>query len=447
MSAINLCLAIHEPYCLRRYTIFDIGESSVYEDDDRSCHMAMYYAKHCYLPTFDILYRLIKRYSGDFVFSLSISDSALDLFEQYTPEVLDNLRAMAETGCVEFIGEPGPHTLAFIYAKEEFIHQVNDHSKRIESLFGKMPTSFRNSELLYNNEIAQSIEQIGFTTILSEGAKEILGWRSPNFVYAASVAPSIRLLLRNPELSSNVSQRFSEKSWSEWPLTAEKYAEWLVGTSENSDCINLFFDCHAFGLRNRRRSGIFDFLENLPRAVFAHKPALSFMTPRHIVKKYDFKDSLTIPNLISWNDEGSDIRGWLGNEMQKDALTNVYQLSHRVRALNDAELLKDYTRLQTSDYFHYMSTRWFSESQPDRPNPYLSPYDAYISYMNMLKDFEHRLLLEEESKKKSQLEAEREDDKSPKTQVKSQAKRQGRGKVQAVSIDAMSGRLAARDDA
>ena len=397
MAAICLCLAIHEPYYLRRYTIFDVGGNSLYEDDDRSCNMAMHNAQTCYLPTNEILYRLIQRYKGEFRIALSVSGSALDLFEQYTPEVIDSLKALAETGCVEFISESGPHALACLYSKEEFVHQVQEHTRRIRRTFGKIPNTFRNSELLYGNDLAQVIQQLGFSTVLTEGSPKLLGWRSANFVYASSVVPQLHLLLRNADLSTDISQRFSQKNWNRWPLTAETFADWCAKIGENADTINLFLDFHVFGLRNTAESGIFSFLEALPENILRHK-CLQFLTPRQIIKKYPVSDTLAVPEYQSWNDEGCDLKGWLGNEMQKDAIKQLYILAKRVRSLGDDNLLHDFERLQTSDYFHYMSTRWFSESQPDRPNPYPSPYDAYISYMNIVNDLSERLTKLEEAK-------------------------------------------------
>lgn len=410
MTAISLCLAIHEPYCLRRYTVFDVGETSVYEDDDRSCQNAMYLAKTCYLPLHDILYHQIDRCKGRFRIAFSISDSALDLFEQYTPEVLDGLVSLSKTGCVEFIGETGPHSLAFLYSKDEFVHLVEQHAKRLEKLFGKRPVSFRNPELLYNNDVAETIQELGFRAILTEGSPSILGWRNANYVYASSVTPRVRLLLRNPKLSTLISQDFSSRG-----LMAENFAE--LCAAEKADIVNVFLDSHAFGLRNKKDTGIFEFLEALPGAVLTQKN-LSFMTPSESIDTFEARDSLAIPNYISWNDEGSDLRGWLGNEMQKDALTTCFKMTKRVNSLGNPDMTKDFERLQTSDYFHYMSTRWFSESQPDRPNPFASPYDAYISYMNILSDFSRRLTLAEEAKEKLQPKQEKkENEEASKTRV------------------------------
>ncbi|MCR4666563.1 MAG: glycoside hydrolase family 57 protein [Desulfovibrio sp.] len=405
MAAICLAFAIHEPYSLRRYTVFDINENSVYQDDDRSCSQAMYYAQNCYLPMMEILYRHIKRFRDRFSFAVSVSGSALDLFEQYTPEVIDSLKRLAETGNVEFVSEAGPHTLAQLYSTEEFVHQVREHNRRLRRIFGRVATCFRNTELLFNNDLAHTIAQLGFKTVLTEGSPDILGWRSPNYLYNSSIEPQLHLLLRNPSLSQDLSGRFSDTTWNEWPLTAEKFASWCHRLGEEAETVNLFLDFHAFGLRNSRESGIFDFAEHLPDAILASN-SLSFMTPKQIIKKYSPKDALASPHSISWNDEGCDIRGWLGNEMQRDAIQSLYSLTLRIRRIGDGDLIHDFERLQTSDFFHYMSTRWFSESQPDRPNPFLSPYDAYISFMNILTDLTQRVsVLEEEKGRKKRAAA------------------------------------------
>lgn len=390
MPSLCLCCAVHEPYRLRRYTVFDMGQNSVYEDDDHNCDALLHAARTCYLPMNDVLLRVIRRHGKAFRLAFSISATALDQFEQYAPEVLDSFRALADTGCVEFLAETAPHSLAFLYSREEFALQVRQHCARIRQVFGVKPTTFRHTELVYNNDLAAALQGLGFRAVLAEGTDQVLGWRSPNWLYQPVSAPGMGLLLRNCQLSADIGKRFSDQSWNQWPLTAEKYASWLHSLAGEAEVINIFNDYHSFGLRNPATSGIFEFMEALPDAILAHKE-FSFATPAEVVKKLKPVGEIDMPQFMSWDDEGADLTAWLGNDMQKDAIHSLYALAERVRTLHDPELQRDFERLQTSDHFHYISTKWFANFVPDRPNPFQSPYDAYITYMNVLADFEMRL--------------------------------------------------------
>ncbi|WP_241159703.1 glycoside hydrolase family 57 protein [Desulfovibrio sp. ZJ200] len=390
MPALCLCFEVHEPYRLRRYTVFDMGQNSIYEDDDRNCDSLLYAARTCYLPMNDLLLKMIRRHSQDFKVALSISGTALDQFEQYAPEVLDGFKALADTGCVEFMAETAPHSLAFLYSREEFEIQVREQCARIKSLFGKKPVTFRHTEFVYNNDLAAALEKDGFKTVLAEGADHVLGWRSPNYVYRPVSAQKLRLLLRNSALSTDIGLRFSNRDWNEWPLTAEKFASWCHSLAGSAEIINIFNDYHVFGLRHNRDSGIFDFMEALPAAVLGHKD-FSFLTPEQVSRKIAPVGEVDVPDFMSWADEERDLTAWLGNDMQKDAIHALYGLASRVRKLGAPDLLHDFQRLQTSDHFHYISTKWFAGYLPDRANPFGSPYDAYITYMNVLADFEMRL--------------------------------------------------------
>lgn len=420
MPTICLCYVVHEPYRLRRYTVFDIGQNSIYEDDDKNCDAMLYTARVCYLPMNDLLMRLFRRYGKDFKVSFCISGTALDQFEQYAPEVLESFQALAETGNVEFTGETAPHSFAYLYSLEEFVRQTEEHAKRIKKLFGKKPTTYRNAELLYNNDMAVTLKELGFKTILTEGADHVLGWRSANFVYCPITAPSMRLLLRNSQLSGDLGKRFHNRSWSEWPLTAEKYASWLHA-QKDAEVINLFNDYHIFGLRNKADTGIFNFMEALPGAILAN-PDFNFGTPAEVSKKYKPVGELDVPQFMGWDGDGRDLNAWLGNDMQKDAIHSLYALTEQVRSLNAPDLDRDFERLQTTDHFHNMSTKWFSSFVPDRPNPFPSPYDAYIAFMNVLADFgmrvneglEGKALAEESGKKTRGRPKEKPADEQPK---------------------------------
>lgn len=397
MPALCLCYEVHEPYQLRHYTVFDMGQNSIYEDDDRNIDVMLHTARVCYLPMNDLLLKMIRRYGKDFRLTFCISGTALDQFEQYAPEVLESFQALAATGNVEFAAETMPHSFAFLYSRDEFIRQVEEHAKRIKRLFGKKPTTYRNAELVYNNDLANCLAELGFKTVLAEGAEHVLGWRSSNFVYAPLNQPEMRLLMRNVSLSTDIGRRFNDHSWNEWPLTAEKFAGWIHALPE-AQVINLFNDYHVFGLRMPASSGIFNFFEKLPEAVLSN-PAYSFATCSEIAKKCKPAAEIDVPEFMSWDDSGRDLTAWLGNDMQKDAIHTLYAMTERIRALGNPDLLRDFERLQTTDHFHNMSTKWFTLYMPDRPNTYPSPYDAYIVYMNVVSDLEMRLKAAEEEQR------------------------------------------------
>ena len=397
MPALCLCYEVHEPYRLRRYTVFDMGQNSIYEDDDKNCDILLYTARACYLPMNDLLLKLIRRYGKDFKVCFSISGTALDQFEQYAPEVLESFQALAETGCVEFACETAPHSFSFLYSRPEFVRQVENHAKRIKRLFGKKPVTYRNAELVYNNAMGVALGELGYKAVMAEGADHVLGWRSPNYLYSPVGAPEVKLFLRKIRLSTDLGRRFSDQSWDQWPLTAEKYAGWIHSLAGDAEVINIFNDYHVFGLRNTRESGIFAFMEALPDRILANKD-FHFATPAEAVKKLPSVGELDVPDFMSWDYEGRDLTAWLGNDMQKDAIHTLYKLTDRVHALGAPDITTPFERLQSSDHFHYMSTKWFTAFAPDRPNPYPSPYDAYITYMNVLSDLEMRVSAAEAEK-------------------------------------------------
>ena len=399
MPAINLCLTLHEPYQLRRYTVFDLGENDIYEDDDKNCNRMVQHARACYLPLCDLLLKLIRRHEGAFKVSLAVSGTTLDLFEQYVPEAMDGLKALADTGCVEFIGETQYHTFAHFYAHEEFARQVKEHAARIKELFGKKPTTFLNAELIYNNDLSVLLSRLGFKAALSEGVDQILGWRSANYAYAPISAPDMRLFLRNRSLSEDVYRRFSDRSWSEWPLTAEKYAGWCAALEGKADILNIFWGARAFGLLNPAETGVFAFLEALPKALLDR--GCTFITPREACRRLPVRDTIDVPQAISRDANAADLSAWLGNNTQKDAVHALYDLSDRMAKIRNPEMLRDFGRLQTTDHFLNMSTKWFTQTLADRPNPFESPYDAYIVYMNVLADFSLRLAAVEKAASES----------------------------------------------
>lgn len=388
MSAICFYFQVHQPYRLHHYTFFDIGANSWYEDENANCGILLKVARKCYLPMNALLLKLIRRHEGQFKVSFSISGTALDQFETYAPEVIQSYRELVATGCVELLSETYNHSLAFLYSPDEFREQVRLHDDRIEELFGVRPTSFRNTELIYNNALARTVEEMGYKAILAEGADHVLGWRSPNFVYKPSGCESLRLLLKNYRLSDDIAFRFSNHEWPEFPLTAEKFASWAQASGAAGDIINLFMDYETFGEHQKASTGIFDFMKALPKAALATRK-LEFATVSEAAKKYQPVAVLHCPHVMSWADEERDVTAWLGNELQNEAFTKLYGLRDKIKALKNKDFDYVWNFLQTSDHFYYMATKWLSDGDVHSYfNPYGSPYEAFINYMNVLSDFE-----------------------------------------------------------
>ena len=382
---------MHQPYRLRHYTFFDIGQSPFYEDEDANCGILLKVARKCYLPMNALLLRLIKRHEGRFKASFSISGTALDQFEAYAPEVIQSYRELMETGCVEMLSETCAHSLAFLYSPEEFRLQVRRHDDRIEELFGVRPSVFRNTELIYNNALARAVEDMGYRAILAEGADHVLGWRSPNYLYRPAGCRNLRLLLKNYSLSDDIAFRFSNRQWPEFPLTADKFASWVQAAATSGNLVNLFMDYETFGEHQWESTGIFQFMEALPDAVL-RLPGFAFVTPSEAAERHEPVAELDVHNFMSWADVERDLTAWLGNDMQHDAIEAVYRLEQRVKRRNDPDMLRTWQRLQTSDHFYYMCTKWFSDGDVHSYfNPYGTPYDAYINYMNVLADFTLRI--------------------------------------------------------
>lgn len=388
MSAICFYFQVHQPYRLRHYTFFDIGANSWYEDENANCGILLKVARKCYLPMNALLLKLIRRHEGQFKVSFSISGTALDQFETYAPEVIQSYRELVATGCVELLSETYNHSLSFLYSPDEFREQVRLHDDRIEELFGVRPTSFRNTELIYNNALAHAVEEMGYKAILAEGADHVLGWRSPNFVYKPSGCESLRLLLKNYRLSDDIAFRFSNRAWEEYPLSAEKYTSWLFSLNGQGETINLFMDYETFGEHQWEATGIFDFMEALPGMVLKNKD-FSFATPTEVADHCSPMARLDIPRFISWADAERDLSAWRGNDLQDDALGAVAALENNVKRTGDEGLIRTWRRLTTSDHFYYMCTKFFSDGDVHKYfSPYDSPYDAYIFYMNVLADLE-----------------------------------------------------------
>lgn len=384
-KSICLYFQVHQPTRLRLYRFFDIGKDSHYYDDFANRTILKRIAEKCYLPMNALLLDAVKANKGAFKVAFSLSGSAMDQFERYAPEIMESFRALADTGCVEFISETYYHSLASLADAHEFEHQVKKHKAAIERHFGVSPKSFRNTELIYSDAIGQAVYAQGFKLILTEGARHIMGWKSPNYVYNNDLQPRLKLLLRNYALSDDIAFRFSDRNWGGWPLTAEKYADWLC--KAEGDVINLFMDYETFGEHQDASCGIFDFMKALPAAVLAHKE-LEFETPAKIASKHKSVGSLSVPEPVSWADEERDVTAWLGNELQQDAFNKLYGLLEKLNLANLPQLWEDFGHLQESDHLYYMCTKFFSDGEiHKRFNPYETPYEAFINYMNVLSDF------------------------------------------------------------
>lgn len=387
MKSICLYFQVHQPFRLRTYRFFDIGQYHDYFDDYANRFIMQQVAEKCYLPANKVLLDLIKTHGTKFKVSFSISGVALDQFEAFAPKVLNSFKALAQTGSVEFLTETHAHSLAALKSKKEFVQQVQSHTERIQSLFGMTPTTFRNTELIYSNDIGDAVFEMGYRTMITEGAKHILGWKSPNLMYCSSSSPKLKLLLKNFQLSDDIAFRFSEQRWNEWPLTAEKFVGWLKNLSAKDEVVNLFMDYETFGEHQWAETGIFNFLKAFP-SLLIKKTNIKFNTPSELAESLQPVSALNIPYPISWADEERDLTAWLGNEMQDEAFNKVYAIEEKVRLLNHEELYRKWQYLQTSDHFYYMCTKWFSDGMVHRYfNPYSSPYEAFINYMNVLSDF------------------------------------------------------------
>jgi alpha-amylase len=390
MKSICFYFQVHQPFRYRRYRFFDIGNDHYYYDDYANESILRKVADRCYLPANKLMLELIKKHKGQFKIAYSISGLALEQFELYVPEVIDSFKALAETGCVEFLSETYSHSLVSLKNNELFKKQIIDHDLLIEKYFGQKPTVFRNTELIYSDEIGEVVAEMGYKAMLTEGARHILGWKSPNFLYVNSINPRLKVLMRNFKLSDDLAFRFSNQGWNEYPLTAEKFVGWLKELDKDEIC-NIFLDYEAFGEHQAADTGIFTFLENLPDAVFENSD-ITFVTPSEIVNNFQPVSLVSVPHPISWADEERDLSAWLGNELQDEAFNKLYELADRMTRVTDIAMIKDWNYLQASDHFYYMCTKFFSDGEVHKYfNPYESPYEAFINYMNVLSDFKIRL--------------------------------------------------------
>jgi len=390
-KAICFYFQVHQPFRLKRYRFFDIGHDHYYYDDYSNESIMRKVADKCYIPANNIILDLIQKHKGKFKVAYSISGLAITQFRLYAPEVLDSFRSLAATGMVEFLAETSSHSLASIKSRSEFERQVTLHQEMLKEFLGIEATSFRNTELIYSDEIGSWIADMGFKSVLTEGAKHILGWKSPNFLYCNAINPRLKVLLRNFVLSDDIAFRFSNRNWIEWPLTADKYASWVNKLAPSSEVLNIFLDYETFGEHNWKESGIFDFLNHMPASILKKTP-FKFMTPTEVADSLQPVSAINIHSPISWADEERDITAWHGNELQVAALDKLYSLARKVNKCEDKQIKQDWAYLQSSDHFYYMATKFFSDGAVHAYfNPYETPYDAFMNYMNVLSDFEIRL--------------------------------------------------------
>ena len=362
-----------------------------YFDDHKNGAICRKVANKCYLPANRLLLDVIRRLQGRFRIAYSITGILLEQLQRYAPEVMSTFDALAETGCVEFLAETYYHSLSFLYSRDEFTEQINKHVAAIDYFFGQKPRVFRNTELIYNNELAAQIESMGcFDAVITEGADHILGYRSPNFVYQPKGCSKLKLLLKNYSLSDDIAFRFSNRNWPQWPLTADKFARWISNVNGNGNVVNLFLDYETLGEHQWEDTGIFDFMRHLPDEILKH-PDNNFKTPSEVVQCYGSVGTVDVPHIISWADIERDLSAWVGNAMQSNAIHELYRIEKKVKKTNDERIIADWRKLQASDHFYYMCTKYFADGDVHKYfNPYDSPYDSYINFMNVLDHLQSR---------------------------------------------------------
>lgn len=385
MKAICFYFQIHQPFRLKRYRFFDIGNDHYYYDDFANDDIVTRIAQRSYIPAAETLLGMIEKYPG-FHCAISITGTALEQFEHYVPEFIDILKKLAATGRVEFLAETYAHSLSSLTDPEEFQSQVRAHDEKLNELFGVKPKVLRNTELIYCDEMAPQILEMGYKGVITEGARHILGWKSPNYVYSACTAPKLKMLLKNSKLSDDIAFRFSNPEWDAYPLTADKYIDWIASTPNEEQIINLFMNLETFGELQPRETGIFQFLEALP--YFAKDRGIEFWTPSEAISRLKAVSELSILYPISWADEARDTSAWLGNKLQNEAFNKLYSVAERVRLSDDRRLKQDWNYLQASDHFFYMSTKHMADGDVHSHfSPYGTPFQAFTNYMNVLSDF------------------------------------------------------------
>lgn len=399
MPSVCFYFQVHQPFRLKQYSFFNIGNDHQYDDEKLNISILNKVADKCYIPTNKIMLELIKKNENKFKIAYSISGVALEQFEKYRPDVLESFIELSRTGCVEFLSETYYHSLSYLYSKNEFVRQVEKHKAKMVEYFNQSPKVFRNTELIYSNELAAFVAEMGYKGILCEGVDWLLNGRSPNFLYTPPNNNEMTCLLKNYRLSDDIAFRFSNQDWSEYPLTASKFAGWIHKYENISDTINLFMDYETFGEHQWEGTGIFDFLKHLPEEILKNKK-FNFKTPSEVIEGYKPAGIYDVHNVVSWADTERDLSAWISNSMQEETLNKIYNLEEEIMKLDNKEILELWSRLQISDHFYYMCTKYWGDGVVHKYfSPYNSPYDSYIYFINVLSDLE--LLINQQNLEKT----------------------------------------------
>ena len=387
MKTICLYFEIHQNIQLKRYRFFDIGTDHYYYDDYENERLISDIAERSYMPALNALLDMIKENGNYFKVAFSLSGVGIEQLEIHAPQVLEKLQELNQTGCVEFLAEPYSHGLASLANEESFAAEVKRQCTKMEEYFGLSPKVLRNSSLIYSDDIGLQVSQMGFKGMLSEGARHVLGWKSPNYVYNCALAPNLKLLLRNVNFSDDISLRFSNTDWEGYPLFADNYIDRIANLPEGEQVVNIFMELSALGIAQPLSSNILDFFKALPEC--AKKRGVTFSTPSEICDSFHSVSAVDVPDTLSWNDEERDCSCWLGNPMQREAFNKLYSVADRVRIANDPRINQDWDYLQASNNFRQMTTKP-SQVGINR-GIYASPFDAFTNYMNILGDFISRV--------------------------------------------------------
>ena len=382
MKNICFCFQMHAPYRMKRYRFFEIGQDHYYYDDMQTEEHASWLVNTSYMPLCKTIQEMIRLSKGRFHCALSVSGIVLEMFQQFAPEMIDVLKELAETGCVEFVATPYSQSLATVYSETEAVEQIQQQQALIKGLFGQESTTICNTELIYSDEIAISLQKQGYKTVMTEGAKHVLSWKSPDYVYSSASAPKMKVLLRNSGLSDELAFHFADPNWHNFPMDAEKYAQSIAALPEEQ-VVNIWVGAETFGVRHHEMTGVFDFLKALP--YFALEEGIGFMTPAEVSKKFAASDVVVVPEPITWAGIAKDLSIYTGNDLQQEALQKLFAVAERVHLCKDKQLKHDWLLLQDVNYLHYMNHIDQGASH------YESAYDAFINYMNVLSDFLQRV--------------------------------------------------------